>query len=85
MTTPAGAPCPRCQVEYPDESYLAAFFNGQAYEGAICGVCALERLNEIHKTRLTRFHGEAAENKRQMALIHRAALAAKRVSKVGGA
>lgn len=66
-------PCDRCRIAYP-EGYVAGFFSGTSNE-QLCGVCALDRMNEIHRKRMTKFYGTQAEGKRQMALAYRAMLA----------
>jgi hypothetical protein len=34
----------------------------------VCGICALEIVNEVHGSKLKQFHGEMAEDSRQRAI-----------------
>lgn len=59
--------CPRCHWRYPE----SVEFNpvvGSVRTGPICGICALEVVNEVHGSAMIRFQGEMAEFMRQDAV-----------------
>lgn len=62
--------CGICKIDYPDEILSRMYING-AYTAPICGICALEKTNEIHGSTRTAFSGSIAEGNRLAALAHR--------------
>ena len=62
--------CPKCQVDYPDSVPLSPI-TGVVVTQPICGICALEMINELHGIRRSKFRGEMAEFNRQLAVEFR--------------
>jgi hypothetical protein len=60
--------CNRCQWPYPDELLVPIFIGGEGYSQPVCGLCALEMINEALGIHRTEFSGEMAEEKRQEAI-----------------
>lgn len=65
--------CARCRRQYPDVGYVTDMFTSTQGYLHVCGICALEITNELHGTKMTRFHGEMAEQMRQDCLAYRKA------------
>jgi hypothetical protein len=61
--------CGNCRIDYP-EGYVMPFTSSLGNQ-PLCGVCALEASNKIHKTNRLKFDGETAEEMRQKALAFR--------------
>lgn len=59
--------CADCQWKYP-EAFLSRMMIDGSYTEPICGICALERANQV--TGITRmfFQGERAESNRKSAI-----------------
>lgn len=61
--------CARCKLPYPGSVALNPVMGPHPDGGKpVCGICALEIVNEIHGARMKRFTGEMAEQYRQDAL-----------------
>lgn len=61
--------CADCKWKYPDAILSQMFVNGK-YTQPICGICALERTNEVlvQELRRKRFQGQMAESNRVSAV-----------------
>lgn len=59
--------CEKCEIEYPD-GLVCAFNDNNYIIKNVCGICALELSNEIHKTIRTHFNGTLAEETRKKAI-----------------
>jgi hypothetical protein len=70
------ARCRHCGVDYPEE-ILNPIVSTNGTTANICGICALEIINQAHGSRRKKFHGEIAEAMRQAALAHRRKLGIK--------
>lgn len=62
--------CADCQWKYP-ESILDHMMVGGIYTDPICGLCALERANQVSGVKRKFFQGEQAEHNRLSAIRHR--------------
>lgn len=60
--------CGDCKVDYPPEILNKMYLSGIGYTKPICGICALERSNQLSGETRTTFHGEPAEEFRQRAV-----------------
>jgi hypothetical protein len=60
--------CARCKLPYPGEMLNPVMGNFADSGKPVCGICALEIVNEAHGTRMKRFHGELAEGLRLRAI-----------------
>lgn len=65
MATTALDTCSRCKREYPDVGYITDMFTSDKGYLHVCGICALDITNELHGTRMKRFHGPMAEQMRR--------------------
>lgn len=54
--------CGTCGLDYPNHCVNALVTSQGNF--LLCGTCALEEVNRIHGTQMTRFHGEQAEQAR---------------------
>lgn len=61
--------CTDCRIDYP-EGCVHRFFANGTYT-ALCGICALARVNQMAGTRWQSFHGDEADYARQLAVQHR--------------
>lgn len=61
--------CNRCKIWYPD-GYTSPVIG--AGSGGVCGICALEIVNEVTGVERKKFNGEEAERMRQQAKRWRA-------------
>jgi hypothetical protein len=59
--------CPECNVEYP-ERLLNPLVTSLGTTNPICGICALEIVNELHDQKRESFNTPIAERMRQDAL-----------------
>lgn len=59
--------CADCQWKYP-ESLLSQMMIQGSYTEPICGICALERANQVTGIRRQFFQGERAETSRKGAI-----------------
>ena len=59
--------CPDCNWTYP-EYFLNELVSNMGTTLPICGICALERTNRLHKIQREKFDGEVAEEMRQRAI-----------------
>jgi hypothetical protein len=66
--------CAKCKWPFP-ETLLNPMFvgdgDGTGYTAPICGICALEIVNELHGTNLKKFVGAMAESTRKNAIAFR--------------
>jgi hypothetical protein len=62
--------CDKCRWDYPVH-LLNPIVSSEGYSVPVCGICALQIINEAHGIRRTRFGGEQAEATRQGALAWR--------------
>lgn len=64
--------CVECGIDYPPGLVAPFVTMNNAVPRRLCGICALDALNQLHGTKRKQFLGPVAEKSRRAALAFRA-------------